>query len=167
MERFVLALVAVLCACGEAPSATGPEPAFKRTSSLVTVSAPTQEVTLVFGDGQSAAATFRARFYASTSPGPTAQMDGAILVVSAADGPMPQIRGESLGVEVSRATINSAGVIQFEGTGTVSTGRVALYRLPITGSARPAGGSPDDLIIDIVGGDVWEVQLEAQVRIKA
>lgn len=80
-------------------------------------------------------------------------MDGAILVVSAGDGPMPQIDGESLAIDVSRATINRAGVVQFEGTATVSTGRVVLDRYPITGSAQSstADGDNYDLIWDILG----------------
>jgi len=164
MKRMMLPTLALLCACDGAPLAPDRQPAFK-VSSSVTVSARSQAVTLEFSSGESAEATFKARFYAAAPSDPTAQIDGAILVVSAADGPMPQVGGESLAIKVSRATINRAGVIQVEGTGTVSTGRVVLDQYPITGSARPTAADPDYLVWDIVGGNVWEVQFEALTRV--
>jgi hypothetical protein len=164
VTRLLLPMIAALWACDGAPLAPDRPPAFK-ASSIVTVSARTQLVVLEFGSGETARASFKARFYASTSPDPAAQMDGAILVVSAADGPMPQIGGESLAIEVAHATINRAGVVEFDGTGIVSMDRVVLYRYPITGSARSARFNPDCLIIDIVGGDSWKVHFEALGKI--
>jgi hypothetical protein len=163
MNRLALPILAVLCGCDATPLAPDRQPAFK-TSSVVTVSARTQVVTLQFGDGETARASFKARFYASTPPGPTAQMDGAILVVSAADGPMPQIGGESLAIEVSRATLNRGDLVQFEGIGTVSTGRLEVDRYPISGSARPAPDNANELIWDIFGDD-WTVRFAALTRI--
>ena len=177
MKRLFPAMIATLSACDGSPLAPDLQ-AFRtssiataRTSSILTVSARSQVVTLRFAGGETAEAFFRARFDASTSAGSAAQMDGAILVVSAADGPMPQIGGESLAIEVTRAMINRSGVVQFEGTATVSDGRVVLDSYSITGSAS-AGCEPhpDCLIWDIVGGNVqnaWEVQFEALTRISA
>jgi hypothetical protein len=174
MKRLLLPMIAVLSACDGSPLAPGSQPASitspiatVRTSSIVTVSARNQLVTLRFTSGETAEAYFKARFDVSTSAGSSAQMDGAILVVSAADGPMPQIGGESLAIDISRATINRNGVVQFEGTATVSDGRVILASYPSTGSARPSGSNPDYIVWDIVGGNVSEVEFEALTRISA
>jgi hypothetical protein len=163
MKRPVLPMIAVLAACDGTPLAPDRQPAF-RVSSSVTVSARSQVVTLEFSSGESAQVSFKARFHAATPSDPTAQMDGAILVVSAVDGPMPQIGGASLSIEVSRATVNRAGAVQFEGTGIVSTGRVVLDQYPITGSARPTTVDPGRFLWEIVGG-VWEVQFEALTKV--
>ena len=101
MKKLALSMLAVVGACEGTPLAPDRQPALK-VSSIVTVSARSQDATLEFSSGETAQASFKARFYASTSPDPTAQMDGAILVVSAVDGPMPQIGGESLAIEISR-----------------------------------------------------------------
>jgi hypothetical protein len=167
-------MIAVLSACDGSALGPDPRPGFStssiatvRSSSIVTVSARNQVVTLRFTSGETADASFKARFDASTSPGSAAQMDGAILVVSAVDGPMPQIGGGSLAIDISIATINRGGVLQFEGTATVRDGRVVLESYPITGSAHPSDVDPDYIVWDIVGGNVWEVEFEALTRISA
>lgn len=169
MKRL-LPMAALLGACEGTPLAPDPQPAL-RASSIATVSARNQVVTLQFTSGDLAQASFKARFNASTSPGGAAQMDGAILVVSAVDGPMPQIGGESLAIDISRASLTAAGLVQFEGTGTVSDGRVVRDTYPISGSARPSASDPDYIVWDIVGGNVggneWEVHLEAIGKITA
>ena len=170
MKKIILPALALLGGCDGIPLAPDRGPAFK-TSSIVTVFARTQDVTLLFSSGETAPASFQARFYASTSRDPQAQMDGAILVVSAADGPMPLIGGESLEIEILRATINSGGMVLFDGTGTVTTDRVVVDQYPITGSARLENGT-----LDIGGVDytitshsarfpTWEVHFEALTRI--
>jgi hypothetical protein len=161
MKKLILPTLALLGGCDGTPLAPDRQPAFK-ASSTVTVFARTQDVTLRFSSGETAQASFKARFYASTSPDPEAQIDGAILVVSAADGPMPQIGGEALAIEILRATVNRAGVVQFEGTATVSTGREVSDQSPITGSVRPSNGDP--ISWAILGGNVydWEIEFGAK-----
>jgi hypothetical protein len=93
-------------------------------------------------------------------------MDGAILVVSAADGPMPMIGGESLAIEITRAVIDGSGNIQFEGFATVSSGRVVLDRYSITGTTQAADGRPDYIVWDIVGGNsTWQARFSALTRV--
>ena len=177
MKKLILPTLALLGGCDGTPLAPDRQPALvRKSSSTVTVLAHRQSVTLLFGDPLPAQALFKARFYASTSPDPEAQMDGAILVVSALDGPMPQVGGESLEIEILRATINGTGVVEFEGTATVSTGREVSDQYPITGSARPSSGNPiipesrGDNLYDWEFGPidgVWEVNVtltEVEIR---
>ena len=155
MKRPILLTLALLGGCDGTLLTPDRQPALTRQrSSTVTVIARRQTITLLFDGPLSAQAFFKARFYASTSPDPEAQMDGAILVVSAVDGIMPQIGGESLEIEVLRATINPAGVIEFGGTGTVRTGREISDQYPITGSARPSNGNPN--IPESLAGNLYD-----------
>ena len=155
MKKLILPTLAVLGGCDGTPLAPDRQPAFARqASSTVTVSARPQTVTLLFDDPLPVEASFRARFDASTSPGSQAQMDGAILVVSAADGPMPQIGGEWLEIEILRATVNRAEAVDFEGMATVGTGREISDRYPIGGSARPSTGNPN--VPESPGGDLYD-----------
>ena len=138
----------------------------------MTVFARTQDVTLRFSSGETAQASFKARFHVSTSPDPEAQADGAILVVSAADGPMPQIGGESLAIEISRATINRGSMLLFDGTATVSANRVVVAQYPITGSGRLDNSSldigPVNYTLTSQPGDLpihWEVHFVALTSI--
>ena len=169
MKQLVVPVLIVLGACGENPLASHQPPAFQSTSvekspSVTTVSARPQVVSIEFIGGQTTQATFKARFSASTDP--TAQMDGAILVVSAADGPMPMIGGESLAIEITRAVIDGGRRIQFEGLATVSSGRVVLDRYSITGSTQAAEGKPDYIVWDIVGGNItWQARFSALTKI--
>jgi hypothetical protein len=170
MKQLVVPVLIVLGACGENPLASHQPPAFQSTSvekssSITTVSARKQVVSIEFiPGGQTTQATFKARFSASTDP--NAQMDGAILVVSAADGPMPMIGGESLAIEITRAVIDGSGNIQFEGFATVSSGRVVLDRYSITGSTQAAEVVPDYIVWDVVGGNsTWQVRFSALTRI--
>jgi hypothetical protein len=171
MKQLALPLLLVLAACGESPLASIRRPdlqsaAAQKSSSITTVTARPQVVSLEFiPGGPTIEATFKARFSASTDP--AAQMDGAILVVSAADGPMPVIGGESLAIEITRAVIDASAMIHFEGIATVSSGRVVLETYAVTGSTQAAaGGRGDDIIWDILGGNnAWEVRFSAITRI--
>ena len=174
MKQRLLPTLVVLGACGDnsLPSNLGPEfqssPSAK-ASPITTVAARPQIVSLEFiPGGQTAQVTFKARFSASTDP--TAQMDGAILVVSAVDGPMPVIGGESLAIDITRAVVDVDGVIRFEGSATVSSGRIVVDRYPITGSTQASGVGRDyDYIVsDIVGGNAtWEVRFSALTKLSA
>jgi hypothetical protein len=121
MKQLVPPMLAVLVGCEGNPLAFDQRPDFEsspitKSSPTTTVSARPQAVTLEFTPGgQTAQATFKARFSASSDP--AAQMDGAILVVSAVDGPMPLIGGESLAIEITRAVIGGDGVIRGLGDG--------------------------------------------------
>ena len=170
MKQLVVPVLMLLAACAENPLASQQRPAFQlssaeKSSSITTVSARTQVVSIEFiPGGQTAQATFKARFSASTDP--SAQMDGAILVVSAADGPMPVIGGESLSIEITRAVIDGSGRIQFEGSATVSSGRVVLDRYVITGSTQAAEGRPHYIVWDIVGGNgSWQARFNALTKV--
>ena len=172
MKQLVLPMLVVLGACGDNPLASDLRPDFQSSSvaksaPITMVSARPQAVSLEFiPGGQTAQVTFKARFSASTDP--TAQMDGAILVVSANDGPMPVIGGESLAIEITRAVIDASGVIRFEGFATVSSGRVELDRYAITGSTQAAEVGRDYIVWDIVGGNnTWEVRFSALTRVSA
>jgi hypothetical protein len=131
------------------------------------VTARPQVVSLEFTPGgQTAQATFKARFSASTDP--SAQMDGAILVVSAVDGPMPVIGGESLAIEITGAVIGGDGVIRFEGSATVGSGRDVVDRYSITGAAQASGEVRDYIVWDIVGGNNdWEVRFSALTKLSS
>jgi hypothetical protein len=62
------------------------------------------------------------------------------------------------------------GVIRFEGSATVSSGRVVVDRYPITGSTQASGARRDyDYIVwDIVGGNnTWEVRFSALTKLSA
>ena len=172
MKQRLLPTLVVLGACGDNPLASNLRPEFHsspsaKTSPLTTVAARPQVVSLEFiPGGQTAQVTFKARFSASTDP--TAQMDGAILVVSAADGPMPVIGGESLAIEITRAVIDVDGAIRFEGSATVSNGRVVVDRYSITGSTQDTGVGRDYIVWDIVGGNnTWEVRFSALTKLSA
>jgi hypothetical protein len=172
MKQLVLPMLVVLGACGDNPLAPDLRPDFQsssvaKSSPITTVTARPQVVSLGFiPGGQTAQVTFKARFSASTDP--AAQMDGAILVVSANDGPMPVIGGESLAIEITGAVIDASGVIRFEGFATVSSGRVVLDRYEITGSTQAAQVGRDYIVWDIVGGNnTWEVRFNALTRVSA
>jgi hypothetical protein len=171
MKTRLLPTLVVLGACGDNPLASNLRPEFQSSpavkSPITTVSARPQIVSLEFTPGgQTAQATFKARFSASTDP--TAQMDGAILVVSALDGPMPVIGGESLAIEITRAVIDVDGVIRFEGSAAVSNERDLVDRYSITGSTQASGTGRDYIVWDIVGGNnTWEVRFSALTKLSA
>jgi hypothetical protein len=170
MKQRLLPALVVLGACGDDPLASNLRPEFQsspnaKSSPTTTVTARPQAVSLEFiPGGQTAQATFKARFSASTDP--AAQMDGAILVVSANDGPMPVIGGESLAIDITRALIGVDGVIRFEGSATVSSGRLVVDRYPLTGSTQASGVGRDYIVWDIVGGNnTWEVRFSALTKL--
>jgi hypothetical protein len=172
MKQRLLPTLVVLGACGDNPLASNLRPEFQaspnaKPSPTTTVTARPQVVSLEFIPGsQTAEATFKARFSASTDP--SAQMDGAILVVSAVDGPMPVIGGESLAIEITSAVIDVDGVIRFEGSATVGTGRGVVDRYSITGAAQASGVGRDYIVWDIVGGNnTWEVRFSALTKLSS
>lgn len=90
--------------------------------------------------------------------GGTEAMDGAILVVSAADGPMPQTDpdAEWLRVRIERGTFDEDGTIVWEGTGTLRGPRGERTDFPIAGSGRPVSESPDEILWEISGSNVYD-----------
>jgi hypothetical protein len=102
--------------------------------------------------------------------GGAAQMDGAILIVSAVDGPMPQTRpeAETLSIRVQRAWLDPDFVVRFEGVATLRHASGDLEEFPIAGSARPMATNADCLVWDILGSNVSDplhYVFEADARI--
>jgi hypothetical protein len=177
-------LLAVLLACNGAPvdpdaSAGSAErnvltAAEARPAGMLV--APPQLVSIDFGDGETARAWFRASFLlanAETVRGGAAQMDGAILVVSAADGPMPQAPSgdKMLRILVTLATLDSEGVVRFEGAATLRDEQ-GEQQLLITGSARALATGGDALLLmwdiagsDILSADLFHYEFVAETRI--
>jgi hypothetical protein len=168
MKQLALPMLIVLVACEVNPLASDLRPDFRpsltaKPSPITTVSVRPQRVTLEFiPGGQTAEVTFKARFTASSDP--TAQMDGAILVVSAVDGPMPVIGGEELEIAIETGLIESTS-IRFEGIGVARSGRVVVNSVPVTGVIQATEAGKDALIWNIRGGDVWEVRFSALTKI--
>lgn len=90
--------------------------------------------------------------------GGTAQMDGAILVVSATDGPMPQTSPAAiwLRIEIIAGTVGSDGVLRFSGVARLRDATREGITFEVAGSAQRDATDPYPLIWDIVGGDVYD-----------
>lgn len=135
---------------------TAPEP-------TLMVLAPGQLVAVEV-NGATERAWFEARLIVRADGGGVAAADGAILVVSANDGPMPQTSADAatLRIEVRAATVETDGTVRFVGTATRTDGRRESAVFDVTGSARPSATvPPDELIWDIVGGNVHEMSFPA------
>jgi hypothetical protein len=141
VARFAL----ILAACHGGPASPNVESPWGFDTQLspdeitegVFISVPGQLVSVEQGT-ELERAWMRAHLTAGTDR--VAISDGAILVVSAADGPMPQVDpdGETLSIVVRSALVDAAGVIRFDGIGTLTTGRVVSPPFEITGTARPS-----------------------------
>jgi hypothetical protein len=128
---------------------------------LLILTAPGQIVTLERESGDTERAWAQAHLVVRdlSERGGTAQMDGAILVVSAVDGPMPQTSPGAtwLEIEINAGTLGSDGVIRFSGVATLRDASGGRTTFDMAGSARPhAADDPYPLIWDIVGGDVYD-----------
>jgi hypothetical protein len=172
MKAWKLAVAApILVACDAIPTeparapvaATDVEARMTETTPppLLILTAPGQIVTLERESGETERAWVQAHLVVPdlSGRGGTAQMDGAILVVSAADGPMPQTSPTAtwLKIKINAGTVGSDGVIRFSGIASLGDASGERTTFDIAGSARPhAADDPYPLIWDIVGGDEYD-----------
>ena len=171
MRAWKLAIAApILMACDATPTEPirAPFPAADlgaRTTEtaappVLILTAPGQVVALERAGRESERAWVQAQLVVRdlSGKGGTAQMDGAILVVSAADGPMPQTSPVAtwLSIEINAGTVGSDGVLRFSGVARLRDATREGITFDIAGSAQPHATHPDCLIWDIVGGNVHD-----------
>lgn len=179
-RRSIAGAVLIVLGCAD-PTAPGRVPAHAVTRPLAATAAapslilvaPGQLVALGLAGGETRRAWFQAEIFVrgGATPDGAAQMDGAILVVSAADGPMPQSspNAETLSIDVESASLGSDGVVRFEGiaTRTDPSGRRTTFEL--SGTVTPQAAccfGPDWMIVDIVAGEAdGAFKLQAVMRL--
>jgi hypothetical protein len=177
-RRSIVAAAFLMAGCADpispargpaVPGVTSPFAEVGAAPSLILV-APGQLVTLELASGETKPAWFQAEIFVR-EPNGAAQMDGAILVVSAADGPMPQSspNAETLSIDVESAVLGSDGVVRFEGLATLTDPSGRRRKFDFSGSLTPRSAccfGPDWLIYDIVGGEAdGDYRLQALMRV--
>ena len=140
---------------------SGTDAAREAVGSLL-LAVPGQLVVLSRADGRTERAWVQAQITIVTGRDGVPIADGAILVVSAADGPMPQTDpgAEATDIRVTWAAVDGAGSVTFEGSATTASGKQESPPFEVSGTARPESSQtqrhPDYIVWDIVGGNALE-----------
>lgn len=175
MTRWTLAVaVCTLGACSTDVTAPARLPDLPSTgvtaesmAPALLLTAPGQLVTLE-GGGRTNQVRFEAHMLVRETRDATPASDGAILVVSAADAwPLGEIDATKLRIDIQATTVDPDGTIHFRGPGVVVDADGLPSSFDAVGTAQAAGTAPDELIFDILGGDVYdEVRFTAQGAIR-